>query len=108
MECIIDEKTIMKYKRIPYNIGEVEIPRGKVHVMEERCKGCGFCVQYCPEEVLELSTEYNTKGYHPPIVKNSDSCVNCGLCEMICPDFAIWSTFKAMIKLRDVKTEGND
>jgi 2-oxoglutarate ferredoxin oxidoreductase subunit delta len=45
-------------------------------------------------KVLELSTEFNPKGYHYPVVVNPDACINCGLCEMLCPDFAIWSTLK--------------
>ena len=47
-----------------------------------------------PAENVKCSTEYNKKGYHPPIVKNPEACVNCGLCEMLCPEFAIWSTLK--------------
>ena len=59
--------------------------------MVERCKGCGFCVEYCPKAVLEMSEEFNVKGYHPPKVVKHGECVNCNLCEMICPDFAIFS-----------------
>jgi 2-oxoglutarate ferredoxin oxidoreductase subunit delta len=40
--------------------------------------------------VLEISEEFNAKGYHPPRVKDEDACVNCGLCEMLCPEFAIY------------------
>lgn len=65
--------------------------RGKVYILKDRCKGCGFCVTYCPMNVLEVSEEYNAKGYHFPVVKQPDKCINCGLCEMLCPDFAIWS-----------------
>jgi len=84
----------MKHWREPFDVGEKEVPQGDVHIIKERCKGCSFCVEYCPVDVLELSTEYNKKGYHPPIVKNPEACVNCGLCEMLCPEFAIWSTLK--------------
>jgi len=84
----------MKYWRTPYDINEVKIPQGEVHIIKDRCKGCSFCVEYCPRDVLEMSEELNAKGYHPPFVKNPESCVNCGLCEMLCPEFAIWSTLK--------------
>jgi 2-oxoglutarate ferredoxin oxidoreductase subunit delta len=84
----------MKYWRTPYNINEVKIPQGEAHLIEDRCKGCGFCVEYCPRDVLEVSEEFNTKGYHPPRVKNPENCVNCGLCQILCPEFAIWSTLK--------------
>ena len=81
----------MKYWRKPLDIDQVKTPHGEVRIIVERCKGCGFCVEYCPVDVLEMSEEYNRKGYHPPVVIKPDECVNCNLCEMICPDFAIYS-----------------
>lgn len=80
----------MKYWRKPLDLNDVKIPRGEVHIIVERCKGCGFCVEYCPKDVLEMSTEFNAKGYHPPFVKDQGECVNCDLCERICPEFAIY------------------
>jgi 2-oxoglutarate ferredoxin oxidoreductase subunit delta len=73
---------------------EVKVIRGEVVIMKDRCKGCGFCVTYCPMDVLEVSRDFNVKGYHFPVVKNPGNCINCGLCEMLCPDFAIWSVLK--------------
>ncbi|MBI4722331.1 MAG: 4Fe-4S binding protein [Candidatus Stahlbacteria bacterium] len=84
----------MKFWRTPYNLSEVKIPLGEVHILKERCKGCGFCAEYCPKDVLEMSDEFNSKGYHPPRVKNPENCVNCGLCGLLCPEFAIWTTLK--------------
>jgi 2-oxoglutarate ferredoxin oxidoreductase subunit delta len=64
---------------------------GEVVIIADRCKGCGFCVEYCPLDILAMSDGFNRKGYHPPEVGLSGACVNCGLCEMICPEFAIFS-----------------
>jgi 2-oxoglutarate ferredoxin oxidoreductase subunit delta len=76
---------------------------GEIHIVRERCKGCGFCVTYCPKDVLELSKEYNPKGYHYVLVVNPDKCINCGLCEMLCPDFAIWNTLKEKKEILEIK-----
>ena len=80
----------MRYWRDPLDSGQIEAPRGEVHILGDRCKGCAFCVEYCPLQVLEMSRDFNRKGYHPPEVVDADACVNCGLCEMICPEFAIF------------------
>jgi 2-oxoglutarate ferredoxin oxidoreductase subunit delta len=64
---------------------------GTVYIKAERCKGCGFCVEFCPTDVLALSSAFNAKGYHPPVVVNAEKCSGCDLCGMLCPDFAIFS-----------------
>jgi 2-oxoglutarate ferredoxin oxidoreductase subunit delta len=64
--------------------------RGSVVVVTERCKGCGFCVEFCPTHVLKLSSAFNAKGYHPPHLVDGDKCSGCNLCGMYCPDFAIF------------------
>jgi len=43
-------------------------PKGLVTINAELCKGCGFCIEFCPSGVLEFSAEFNLKGYHPPRV----------------------------------------
>lgn len=62
-------------------------------VIPERCKGCSFCVEFCPLHVLELSDGYNRKGYHPPRVAEgkAHACVACGFCTLLCPEYAIFS-----------------
>jgi 2-oxoglutarate ferredoxin oxidoreductase subunit delta len=80
----------MKYWRTPLDIDRLTIPQGELHIIKERCKGCAFCVEYCPKDVLMMSSEYNLKGYHYPVAEKAKACVNCDLCEMLCPDFAIY------------------
>ena len=65
-------------------------PRGEVAVDIERCKGCGYCVEFCPLGVLVMAPEFNSKGYHYPQVEHPEKCSGCGLCGMYCPDFGIW------------------
>ena len=78
---------------MPY-FDNIEAKKGIIHIVTDRCKGCGFCVEYCPKDVLELSDDFNVKGYHPPFVKKEDDCIYCQLCETICPDYAIFVTLQ--------------
>jgi 2-oxoglutarate ferredoxin oxidoreductase subunit delta len=66
--------------------------KGRVSIVVERCKACGFCVEFCPSHVLALSSAFNSKGYHPPHVVHPEKCSGCDLCGMYCPDFAICAT----------------
>jgi len=75
--------------------GDLKPILGKVQINKNWCKGCGFCVQFCPTNVLDIAVEYNAKGYHPPYVKVPDNCRDCTFCELICPEFAITVTRKA-------------
>jgi 2-oxoglutarate ferredoxin oxidoreductase subunit delta len=103
------EDILMKYWRKPLDMDQVKVPHGEVVIIADRCKGCGFCVEYCPKDVLAMSDEFNRKGYHPPKVVKEGECVNCNLCEMICPDFAIYSVdanAKAEAEAEASKTTG--
>lgn len=65
--------------------------RGEVFIERDRCKGCGFCVEFCPTGVLAMGNEFNIKGYHPPAIVSPDKCTGCNQCGLYCPDFAIFS-----------------
>jgi 2-oxoglutarate ferredoxin oxidoreductase subunit delta len=80
----------VSYWRLPLDRDQIQVPHGIVHIIEERCKGCGFCVEFCPKGVLIMSASTNSKGYHPPEITEQIHCVNCGLCALLCPDFAIY------------------
>ncbi len=55
----------------------------------ERCKGCGRCVAFCKRDVLDLSSELNSKGYHPAMVVAMEKCNACLDCTRMCPDVCI-------------------
>lgn len=52
--------------RQPLDRDRILITHGIVHIIDDRCKGCGFCIEFCPQDVLELSSQTNAKGYHLP------------------------------------------
>ncbi|MGC9030318.1 MAG: 4Fe-4S dicluster domain-containing protein [Desulfomonilaceae bacterium] len=92
----------MKFWRLPLDSEVHSIPRGSVHIVENRCKGCGFCIEFCPNGCLRESKRFNTKGYHPPeVLFEAEDCVDCGLCSLICPEFAIYTELKAAKKITE-------
>lgn len=61
----------------------------RIRINKEYCKGCGFCIEFCPKNIYEPSNELNSKGYQLPEAVRQDDCSECGLCELYCPEFAI-------------------
>jgi 2-oxoglutarate ferredoxin oxidoreductase subunit delta len=62
------------------------LPRGEVHVFDNWCKGCGLCIEFCPQGVLVLGLDNRPKPIYP------ENCTACRWCELHCPDFAIFVT----------------
>ncbi len=62
---------------------------GWIVVDDNYCKGCGLCVDACPQEVLVLDMDRLTpKGYHPAKM-TQEICTGCAICAVVCPDAAI-------------------
>lgn len=87
-------------KRKPFNLDQYQVPRGKVQIISERCKGCSLCLEYCPNKVLVWSADYNFKGYRYPVLEETEEkyCISCRFCEEVCPDFAIYVTTELTAK----------
>ncbi len=82
------KKNSETFWRTPLDYKEIKKRKGEVTIIEDLCKGCGFCIEFCPTESLERSDKLNSKGYHPPVF-NPENCTGCGFCERVCPEFAI-------------------
>jgi len=58
-----------------------------VVVTDERCKGCGLCVDVCPPHVLALDERFvNAMGHHVVRLVDADACTSCARCARVCPD----------------------
>jgi 2-oxoglutarate ferredoxin oxidoreductase subunit delta len=79
----------MRLWRRPFDEAESAPVPARITVDPDRCKGCGFCVEFCPKGALAMSQEMNAKGYLLPTAIEEGKCLGCGLCEVICPDFGI-------------------
>ena len=79
----------MKMWRKPFDIEEKSTPSGHVHINHETCKGCGFCVEFCPQHRLEMSKQFNARGYLIAQAIEDVKCLACGFCEAICPEFSV-------------------
>lgn len=62
---------------------------GKVIVDNERCKGCGICVEFCPKDALEIGEKLNNSGFYYVRQKEDVECNGCSLCAIMCPDVAL-------------------
>ncbi len=58
-------------------------PRGHVKVFGTWCKGCGICVEFCPQGVLTMDSQGR------PVVAFPEKCTACHWCDTHCPDLAI-------------------
>jgi 2-oxoglutarate ferredoxin oxidoreductase subunit delta len=67
----------------------------EIHLLRDECKGCGYCIEFCPKKVLEESDEINARGVHPPKIVDESKCVICSFCTAVCPDFAIFVVDKS-------------
>ena len=52
---------------------------------EEKCNGCGVCVEICPLDVLRMNDKNELV-----IIKYPEDCMTCFQCELNCPEEAIY------------------
>ena len=49
---------------------------------ENKCTGCGMCLEVCPHEVFKTNSTH-------AVIQNRDACMECGACSRNCPVNAI-------------------
>ena len=49
---------------------------------ENKCKGCGTCLEVCPHAVFQMNSSH-------AVIQNRDACMECGACSRNCPAGAI-------------------
>lgn len=61
----------------------------KIIVFHGLCKGCGLCIEKCPQKAIKFSEKdlgvYSTPSVEIDMVK----CNACGICVITCPDSAL-------------------
>lgn len=63
--------------------------KGTIKIDTERCKGCSFCIEFCPKKTITLSDKLNIKGYFTAQLQENDQCTGCATCAVMCPEVAI-------------------
>ncbi len=62
----------------------------EVIIDEQRCHGCGYCVQFCPRECLVIpGGGVSPLGYEMPVFAHPERCNTCGFCSQMCPHWAV-------------------
>lgn len=64
---------------------------GKIVVDNGVCKGCGYCIQFCPTKAIHMGDRRNSNGYGNRCAEQLEhaECIACKTCAIVCPDAAI-------------------
>jgi 2-oxoglutarate ferredoxin oxidoreductase subunit delta len=62
--------------------------KGSLSVFLSLCKGCGLCMEKCPQKCLSWSNNLGLYGT-PTVEADMEKCIACGICKTVCPDCAI-------------------
>lgn len=66
-----------------------QIIMATIIINKDRCKACGFCIQFCPKQLLQMADDLNLRGIHYACMRGETECTGCAICGLVCPDVAI-------------------
>lgn len=66
---------------MPSKTGELQFSSPRPVVIEERCAGCGICIQSCAFDALSMVRRSGKK----PLAVIADNCISCNACVGVCP-----------------------
>ena len=58
----------------------------KPFLFPQFCKACSRCIEACPKDCIEMSTEIDPNTGLTPVMINLEYCNGCGLCFEACPE----------------------
>ena len=61
----------------------------RIEIKAAFCKGCLFCADVCPKNVIGTTDAVNEKGFQFAVPLRPENCVGCCMCAIMCPDAAI-------------------
>ena len=64
----------------------------EVVVLEDFCKGCGLCIEFCEQGKLSLRHKPDRRGIRVAEVRAEADCTGCLQSATMCPDAAIQIT----------------
>ncbi len=64
---------------------EVDFPLPAMEVVTYLCKGCGLCIEHCPQKVIAFTDKFNDMGYKYAAY-SGEGCTGCGVCFYCCPE----------------------
>ena len=52
------------------------------------CKNCGYCIKFCPKNILKTGTVRNRLGQFYPVMTDESLGITCAICATMCPEGA--------------------
>ncbi|MCM8761275.1 MAG: 4Fe-4S dicluster domain-containing protein [Candidatus Omnitrophica bacterium] len=60
----------------------------KIRIDKQRCKGCYLCVVNCPNNLIKIAKDLNSKGVKS-VYFSGGKCTGCAMCALVCPECII-------------------